>query len=162
MNAALTVSDPRGFREGVHYRLLTAEERRGRKWKAEALADTFIPYKTPAKHTYVFVQRGREWGRVTPQGILIRKGYQWNFCTCSPDWEKCASLPHDLLYQFSGTLWFPPRITRKWADDMFEDLCVTRWRMWYRVGLMLGSWAAWGRKPKDGEETRILTTPDAL
>lgn len=154
-----TIYDPHDFMEGTHWRSLTAEERKGKKWKGRTLCDIFIPVTWPVRveRDYKLMQNGREWGRITSKGTIIRAGYAWNFCSCSPDWEKPASLPHDLIYQFSGCPWFPSWLTRAVADDLFAELCVTKSWFLYRAGLWLGSWTCWGKPPKDGEWVHVVS-----
>jgi hypothetical protein len=161
MRQVLTVRFPGDFREGVHYRLLTAGERKGSKWKAEMLRDVLFLYPTPAKYDYSVRQHGIEWGRITPRGVILRQRYRWNLCSASPDIEKCASAPHNLLYQFSGCLWFPSWLTRHWADDLFGHFCATSLGWLYRVGLLLGSWAFWKRPVTRGESVEIISNVEA-
>lgn len=153
------------FREGTERRKLTADERQGREWKYLFLKDvTAFSDKKICKGKYHLIdQDGVERGRIYPYGITVRAGYAWNGSSDSPDLDAVilASGFHDLLYQFSACVGFPQEITRKWADDMFYELCdpppeVTKnpatWVPWllaksrnsaYRAGLWLGSWSAW-------------------
>lgn len=146
------------FDEGVNYRRLSAAERKGKGWLFVTLADTEVRFAEPIAAGLYHLMDGRdfEWGTITPTSIRVRKGYAWNGSSCALDFPSnlLASLVHDLLYQFSGCLGFPVRITRGWADSMFYAICAKqgfRLRPLYRLGLWLGSWAAWSRTPVDGE-----------
>ena len=148
---------PPPFAAGVQWRRLGAAERRGTPWKYLLLRDVvfdFYPKITLAR----FVLRdvgGVERGTIAPLAVTVREGYAWNGCTASPDWELPASLPHDLLYQFSGVAGFPATVTRHWADNLFYALRTTPLGWAYRLGLFVGSWARWGQDPAGCTVTRI-------
>lgn len=148
------------FFEGVHWRRLLPSETAGKPWKYVLLRDMdfiFLPYAVGAE--YIFRDRdGIQRGSLTPGILTVCKGYTWNGCSFSPDLELLASLPHDLLYQFSGVPGFPPAITRRWADRFFAALCTTALWWAYRLGLCLGSWTCWGRNP-DGLLVEKVDTP---
>lgn len=142
--------------EGVHFRDTIGAERTI-TCKGVYLRSVLHLFPTGVRNTYSLRQGGREWGQITPSGVLVRKGYAWNYCTASPDWQKAASGPHDLLYQFAGCLWFPSCIDRHKADDVFRKFSSGRSSWAFSLGLRLGSWACWGRKPEYGETVVVLT-----
>lgn len=138
--------------EGVAWRMLTSSECGSSDWKAKTRYDIFIPKNIPITHAYDFNVGDTNWGRVQPDGILIRAGYWWNLNTSAPDrWGKFASLPHDLIFQFSGCFYFPFCITRAWTNNLYYDLCEKPMALLYRAGLAVGSWYLWKPKPKAGE-----------
>lgn len=141
------------FIEGIHWRRLTREERAGAPWKYILLVDMEFRLESPVCGTPRILMDfvGRVWGIIRPLSLIVKRGYSWNGCSWSPDWELLSSLPHDLLYQFSGCLDFPELITRRWADDLFYALCHTPVGFLYLAGLRTGSRWWWGRRPIDGE-----------
>jgi hypothetical protein len=146
----------RDFVEGTHYRLFSKEERKrlnNHALKAVYLVDVLMPRETNVRHDYHCIQGGRLWGTIRPDGVLIKAGYAWNFNSKSPDFiGKFSSGGHDLLFQFSGCFYFPRAIIdRKWADDFYFHFCEKSLAWAYRLGLFLGSWAAWGNEPRHGE-----------
>lgn len=144
------------FREGIEWRRLSKEERKGKPWKYVLLKDVFIPCLIPIRSRYEFISGGQIRGIVNSLGITVCEGYAWNGCSFSPDWELLASLPHDLLYQFSGCQGYPTTVLdRGFCDEMFFNLCVTRWGGLYFVGLSVGSWSCFGRTNK-GDTVRII------
>lgn len=151
-------SNGKQIAEGIHFRDLTRAERKGKKWKGVFLTDVFYLAETGTRNTYLCKQGGREWGRITPRGILVRQGYAWNYCSGSPDWHKPASGVHDLLYQFSGCTWFPACIDREAADRIFDKFSFGRSSWAFSLGLSAFSWAYWARTPQDGETVEIVHT----
>lgn len=145
------------FREGMEWRKLTKAERSGKPWKYILLKDLFIEVETGVKRHYDCSGRdGHVWMMILPHGILISAGYAWNGNTASPDklfgqWLLLESVPHDALFQFSGCSGFPPHITLSFANGLYYELAppATGWA--YFAGLTIGSWALWGKPPKDGE-----------
>lgn len=142
--------------EGIHFRDLTAAERGKSKWKGIYLCDVLHICKTGVRRDYVCKQGGREWGRITPRGVLVRKDYAWNYCTASPDWQKPASGPHDILYQFSGCTWFPAQITRERADRIFRLFSTGLSASWYFAVLAATSWICWAKPPRAGETVELI------
>ncbi len=137
----MKVSRPH-FVEGVHWRRLPVSER---PWKYKLLRDVSFHFPeriTDGVHYFVDATRILR-GIIEPFSITVKAGYVWNGCSCSPDWKLLPSLPHDLIYQFSGTAGFPATITRKFADDMFYAISPDFLNIFYRAGLFAGSWAAW-------------------
>jgi len=145
------------FREGIEWRRLTKEERMGddgklKPWKYVLLEDIYFPMLLPLRCRYDFVSGGLVRGKAGALGLTVMAGYAWNGCSFSPDWELLASLPHDLLYQFSGCWEFPATVlSRKFCDDLFYGLCTTRVGWAYRSGLWLGSWACWDSMPAEDD-----------
>jgi len=140
---------PPRFIEGVHWRRLTSDERAGSPWKYVLLRDVTFDYSPPAVAT-TWLLKDRDGilrGLIEPRDITVCRGYAWNGCSFSPDLELLASLPHDLLYQFSGVPGFPATITRRWADRLFGALTTTGLGWAYRLGLLVGSWVCWGAPP---------------
>ena len=164
----MTVIPPK-FREGIEWRKLTADERDGKPWKSVLLKDVFIEVETGVtRHYNCQNSERRVWMMILPHGILMMKGYAWNGNTSSPDrlfgrWLILQSLPHDGLFQFSGTIGFPrEQITCNWANTLYLALAQV-WIGWaYYAGLTAGSWALWGKPPKNGDhvESFPLFFPD--
>lgn len=145
------------FREGIEWRKLTAAEMVHGPWKYTLLKDLFIEVETGATRHYDCAGRdGRVWAMILPHGIWLSKGYAWNGNTASPDkmfgaWLLLASVFHDALFQFSGCSQFPEVVTIGWSNRLYFALSP-RWIGWaYWTGLTIGSWALWGKPPKDGE-----------
>ena len=153
MKPYCVITRPSDFIEGVHWRWLTKDERKGTKWKATLLVDVLILRETGLKHDYMCWQGGQVWMILKPEGVLMKRGYSWNFNTSAPDlWGKLASLPHDGLFQFSGCFYFPRAIIdRMWANNFYYSLCEKSVAWAYRFGLALGSWWCWGNQPLHGE-----------
>lgn len=139
--------------EGIHWRRLTKEERlknNNYAWKAVLIRDVFYVTKCPVQTTYSLISRGKEWGKILPDGILIRKGYAWDLCSVSPDLEIPASLPHDIIFQFSCALaYFAHRITVAWATQVFKQFASSLLKPVYVFFLKYGSWMYW-RKDCEG------------
>ena len=134
------------FIEGIHWRKLTATERNGRPWKYRLLQNVAVEFDRSIcfGHYNLYDGNGTCWGMVSPQKITIIAGYAWNGSSCSPDWRVLlASLPHDLLYQFSGCASFP--FSRTFCDDLFLALAQSPFSPLYRLGLLVGGWACWGK-----------------
>lgn len=145
------------FREGIEWRRLTAEERRGKKWKYILLKDVFVEMPTGVRRHYDCMGGdGHVWMKILPKGIVVSRGYAWNGNTNAPDklfgvWLLLGSLPHDALFQFSGCIGFPPEVSLHFANGLYQALSPG-WIGWaYRAGLFLGSWVLWGQSPPDGE-----------
>ena len=100
-----------------------------------------------------FDSTGKMWAVFGPRTIWVSEGYAWNGSSCSPDLPGVllASCVHDAIYQFSGCPEWPAYLAREWADDLFHNLSTSRLRLFYRIGLALGSWSCWGRPPVSGE-----------
>jgi len=149
------------FREGIEWCRLTDKERMGddgklKIWKYILLTDVYFQVMLPIRSRYSFVSGGQVWGKVTNAGITVMKGYAWNGCSFSPDWELLASLPHDLLYQFSGCDNYPETVIgRNFCDNLFYGLCVTKVGWAYRVGLGLGSWMCWDQIPANDDHIKV-------
>jgi len=125
-------------------------------WKYVLLEDIYFPFALPIRSKYDFVSGGQVRGKVTSLGIYVMAGYAWNGCSFSPDWELLASLPHDLLYQFSGCEGYPETVIgRKFCDDLFYGLCITKSGWAYRTGLWLGSWMCWDQIPATDDHIKI-------
>ncbi len=146
--------------EGIHFLDVTGPDRNSRI-KGVFLCDVLYLCDTGVNQDYVCKQGGREWGRITPRGVLVRKGYAWNYCTASPDWQKAASGVHDLLYQFAGCAWFPSPITRKKADSIFSQFSIGWSAKLFWLGLSAFSWVCWASRPTAGEIVEILHVVDA-
>lgn len=136
------------FIEGSHWRKLTSVERNGRPWKYLLRQDLTVYLDRPIcfGNYQLYDGNGDHWGTLSPRFIMVRPGYAWNGSSFSPDLPGVllASLVHDLLYQFSGAECFP--FSRTFCDNLFFSLCTTRLAFAYRLGLLVGGWACWGRK----------------
>lgn len=142
------------FREGIEWERIP--KKHGKGWKYLLLVDIFFPVKIPIRSRYDFVSGGVVRGVITEDGILLKAGYAWNGCSFSPDWELLASLPHDLLFQFSGCEGFPSTVLdRKFCDNLFGSLCVTKAAKLYRAGLWLGSWTCYDSIPSEGDHIKV-------
>jgi hypothetical protein len=145
------------FRENIEWRRLTRGERKGKPWKYILLKDIFIECKTGVTRHYDCVGKdGYVYGSILPHGVLISRLYAWNGNTGAPDsifglLLLLASLPHDLLFQFSGCSGFPSEITLSWTNALYFALSpkLTGWAYW--SGLFMFSWILWAVLPKDGE-----------
>jgi hypothetical protein len=151
------------FCEGVEWRKLTPEERDGKPWKYVLLKDVFIQVETGlTRHFNCCGENGVIWMMILPHGIRMMKGYAWNGNTASPDrllgrWLLLESLPHDGLFQFSGAAGFPRDvITLNFANCLYFALAPPFSGWAYYSGLTLGSWALWGRPPKNGDYVESL------
>lgn len=145
-------ANPPLFMEGVQYRRFGT----GRwKWVLnDPVRLRFDGLVTKWREAFRGVDRGgREWLNIRRDTLTIPAGYAWNGSSWSPDLPgvMLASCVHDALYQFSGCDDWPKYLDREWADSVFHNLATTRLRFLYSLGLALGSWACWARKPVDGE-----------
>jgi hypothetical protein len=145
------------FRQGYEWRKLSKAERKGKPWKYILLKDMFLEVETGVTRHYDCTGAdGHVWAMILPHGIWLSKGYAWNGNTGSPDkllgvWLLLGAVFHDLLFQFSGCSQFPAEITLGWSNRLYFALSP-RWIGWaYYAGLTVGSWALWGKPPKDGE-----------
>lgn len=146
------------FREGVEWRKLTKAERGEDPWKYILLTNVFFKVDTGVTRRYLCTgEDGTVWATIFPHGIWIRRGYAWNGNTASPDkifgvWLLRASVVHDVLFQFSGCSGFPSEaITLSFANLLYLKLSP-RFIGWaYYSGLTVGSWALWGKPPKNKE-----------
>ena len=142
---------PQPFTEGIHWRKLTPEERGGSPWKYVLLRDVKLRFYGQVCFGNYYLHDGssRHWGSLTPNFIMVCAGYAWNGSSFSPDLDgvMLSSVVHDLLYQFSGVAGFP--FSRSFCDDVFYAAATTRLALAYRLGLLVGGWACWGRK-EDG------------
>ena len=143
----MKLSSPQ-FTEGVQWRKLTAAERNGKPWKYELLHDITVRFSEDIcmGRYHLYDGDGNQWGIIKPTEITVRRFYQWNGSSCSPDLKGVllASVVHDLLYQFSGTYPFP--LLRSFCDRVFYDLSTTKLRCLYLLGLTVGGWTCWGKQ----------------
>ena len=145
------------FREGIEWRKLTKAERAGKLWKYLLLKDVFFKVKTGVTRKYLCCGAdGIVWATILPDGIWVHRNYAWNGNTASPDklfgvWLLVASVVHDVLFQFSGCSGFPESITLSFANLLYFHLSPGFAGWAYFSGLSIGSWALWGKPPKDKE-----------
>ena len=146
------------FRENIEWRRLTKEERGKKPWKYILLKDVFFEVETGVDRHYDCCGKdGKVWVVIVPHGIIMKKGYAWNGNTASPDslFGICLlipSLPHDGLFQFSGSLGFPRNvITLNWTNCLYFALADKRLAWAYYAGLAVGSWYVWCSPPKNGD-----------
>lgn len=158
------------FREGHEWRRLTPAERGGKPWKYVLLKDVFIEVETGLADHYDCKSGDKTYAVLLPHGITLKRKYAWNGNTASPDSLfgvklLLQSLPHDALFQFSGAIGFPRCvITLPWTNWLYLKMSPP-WIGWaYYAGLVAGSWALWGRKPRNGEyvECKPLHQPEPI
>ena len=144
---------PSAFIEGRNWVRIPRSERNGRPWKYRLITDWDAHSDTRLchGHYYFYDADGICWGSVHPSSITVSSGYAWNGSSVSPDWPRGIlqkSLPHDLLYQFSGCKNFP--LTRNQVDRVFTALPGNRIAYVYYSCLIAGGWVRWGQhKPGD-------------
>lgn len=163
------------FAQGIHYAEMRGDHPDSNGiYRFKLLADVALRLPSLATHTLDISLRDvlrREWGRITGDTVIIRKGYAWNGATpkrwCRilkrwigvPDFEptRLATLYHDIFFQFVRVADFPLTVNN--CNEVFFQIMSQQGfklaNTYFGAVKDFGERFA-GKYPKQGEHSVVL------